>query len=126
MLFLSTAETVYPTIDHNMITTIIAVAAILAPVLTTAINCVFTLINKCLDFLKYLLCRLGNLFCSFFLTRSMAQYVCRITWYLSATIVACGKHILATCRKCGFKSQTKYFTLLFELNCEKYFTRLFS
>ena len=50
MLILSSAEAVSSTtVDHNMITTVVAVAAIVSPVVTTLINCVFQLINKCLD-----------------------------------------------------------------------------
>ena len=50
MFILSSAEAVSSTtIDHNIITTVVAVAAIIAPVVTTLINCVFQLINKRLD-----------------------------------------------------------------------------
>ena len=50
MLILSSAETVSPaTVDHNMIATVVAVAAIVSPVVTTLINCIFQLVNKCID-----------------------------------------------------------------------------
>ncbi len=57
------------------------------------------LIRRRLDLLKYLRNLDESLFCSFFLTRSIAQYTCRITWNLSATITAFGKQALATSRK---------------------------
>lgn len=50
MFILSSAETVATaTIDHSMITTIVAVAAIVSPVITTLISCIFQLANKCVD-----------------------------------------------------------------------------
>ena len=50
MLFLSAAEaTTTSTIDYNAITTIIAVVAIVSPILTTIINGIFAILNKKMD-----------------------------------------------------------------------------
>ena len=85
------------------------------------------LIRRRLDLLKYLRNLDESLFCSFFLTRSIAQYTCRITWNLSATITALWENKLWPPRGNEDSYHKQSISRLFWTgNCEKYRIRSFS